>query len=255
MRLAEIKLDILRVVAIVGQNSRSGGKQISIFFVQADLNGELVIGRKYAHLHRSTVIFKKRCNEIIGNVLHGSVQQINIAEDTSHTELVLIFQIASVTPLQDKHCQLIGAFLQFFRHIKFTGGVTNVTTIEPDIEAGINTLKVQVNHRSRFIKVELKLADISATRILMRNIRRIKRERVLNIGVLVVIVSVHLPYAGNGHGIKIAGIIFSSVKAVLEIVDAFIVTELPLAVEKLHTIGLSAGFQGMNHHLRCRDVV
>ena len=97
---------------------------------------------------------------------------------------------------------MVGAVLQKLRYIELTCGMGDLTvpdklTVEPDVEAGGNTLKIQKCARGSGILLVGEVVEVSAAGVLFGNIRRISGERIADVGVLVVVVAVVLPYAGH----------------------------------------------------------
>ena len=89
------------------------------------------------------------CGKIIIHNVFRAVQKIYVPENPAHTEFILIFQIGSVAPLQNQNCQSIFSIYQNPCHVKFTGGMRNLTVacilpIYPHIKTGIHTLKIQI---------------------------------------------------------------------------------------------------------------
>ena len=70
--------------------------------------------------------------------------------------------------------------------------VADKLLIEVHIQTGIHAFKVQ-QVTFAVVLFQLKNATINAARIVNRHIRRIKRERVVDIGVMMVIKAVVLP--------------------------------------------------------------
>ena len=93
--------------------------------------------------------------------------------------------------------------------------VPDKLTVEPDIEAGGNTLKIQKCARGSGIFLVGEVVEVSAAGVLFGNIRRISGERIADVGVLVVVVAVVLPYAGHRDGIESGSIIAYRVESIL----------------------------------------
>ena len=164
-----------------------------------------------AHRHRPAAVFKadlqfrrtqvlrKRCRDhIIFNVVLRAVQEIHVADDAGHPEFVLVLQITAVTPFQDQDCQKVLSLPEQAGDVKLRGmmrdlAVADVSTVQPHIEAGIHTLKIQIAAGRIRIPVPFELMQISAAGILPRHKGRIKRKRIADVRVLVLIVSPQLP--------------------------------------------------------------
>ena len=57
-------------------------------------------------------------DDIVLDPVRRPVQEINVPENTGETELILIFQITSVAPLEDQNCQQVVSLLNKLCHIK-----------------------------------------------------------------------------------------------------------------------------------------
>lgn len=136
---------------------------------------------------------------------------------------------------------MVGAVLQKLRYIKLACGMGDLTvpdklTVEPDIEAGGNTLKIQKCARGSGIFLVGKVIEVSAAGVFFRNIRWISGERIADVGVLVVVVAVVLPYAGHRDAVKSGGIIAYRVESILQAINAGVVPKLPTAIQKLEAV-------------------
>ena len=114
--------------------------------------------------------------------------------------------------------------------------VPDKLTVEPDIEAGGNTLKIQKCARGSGILLVGEVVEVSAAGVLFGNIRRISGERIADVGVLVVVVAVVLPYAGHRDGIESGSIIAYRVESILQVINTGVVPKFPAAVQKLEAI-------------------
>ena len=153
-------------------------------------------------------------------MLLRAAQQVNITENTVHAEHVLVFHVTAVAPFQHQYGQVVAAVLQQCGHVKFTGGVCNLAithklAVQPDIKTGSNTLKVQVGARGNFVLLVVKIIKISTAGVFFGHIRRVRGEGIADVGVLVVVVSVVLPYAGHRNGIIIRQVTAGGIKWVL----------------------------------------
>ena len=147
-------------------------------------------------------------HEIIVDALLRAAQQIHVTEDAAHAELVLILHVAAVAPFQHQHRQQVLPLFQKSRHIELRCGmghlaVAHVLAVDPHIEAGIHALEIQECLRRRLILMPCKSMAVGAAGILMGHIRGIQREGIPDIGVLMSVVSVHLPHGGHGNGLPV----------------------------------------------------
>jgi hypothetical protein len=93
------------------------------------------------------VFFRPGSDKVIKNHGFWSSQNIDVPENSAGTKLILILQIAAVTPFQDQNSKMIRALLQVIGDIKFAGRVGDLTvayigSVEPQIKAGIYPLKI-----------------------------------------------------------------------------------------------------------------
>ena len=75
-----------------------------------------------------------------------------------------------------------------------------------------------------------KTIHIGATGIVLRYIGRIKRKRIADIRVLMVIISLHLPCARNVDQTVTRTVIFWRIKRLLERIDTAVIMKLPSAI-------------------------
>ena len=102
------------------------------------------------------IIRHRGAHGLVKNVVLRSVQQVHIAENTAHAQLVLIFQIATIAPLHHQYGQPVASGMDKGTDIKRAGRVRNLTVshqiaIDPDVKTRIHTLKVQLGHVVRGI--------------------------------------------------------------------------------------------------------
>lgn len=133
---------------------------------------------------------------------------------------------------------MVGAVLQKLRYIELACGMGDLTvpdklTVKPDIEAGGNALEVQKCTRGGGIFL---VVEVSAAGVLFGNIRRISGERIADVGVLVVVVAVVLPHAGDRDAVKSGGIIADLIESILQVINTGVVPKFPASVQKLEAI-------------------
>lgn len=136
---------------------------------------------------------------------------------------------------------MVGAVLQKLRYIELTGGMGHLTvpdklTVEPDVEAGSNALKIQKCARGSGILLVGEVVEVSAAGILFGNIRRISGKWITDVGVLVVVVTVVLPHAWDRDAVKSGGIIADLIESILQVINTGVVPKFPAAVQKLEAI-------------------
>ena len=169
------------------------------------------------------------------------MQQVDITENAVHAEHILIFHVTAIAPFQHEDRQMVGAVLQKLRYIELACGMGHLTvpdklTVEPDIEAGGNTLKIQKCARGGGIFLVGEVVEVSAAGVLFGNIRRISGERIADVGVLVVVVAVVLPHAGDRDAVKSGGIIADLIESILQVINTGVVPKFPASVQKLEAI-------------------
>ena len=200
--------------------SLSGSNQVAARIVQAYPH-KCIFGKCLgSNGYCSTSLPQFAGNKVIPKHIGRTVQKIHIPENTAPAELVLALQVTAIAPLQNQYSQGIFTIAQMICDIKLTGGmcnlaVTNVLTVQPNVEAGIYTFKIQESQRRAQVFLILELGYISTARIVVGYVRRIRRKRIARINVMMQIVTMHLPVAGNRDGIKVTDIIVSSEERIL----------------------------------------
>ncbi len=210
--------------------------------------------------YRRLLPLDRRFHKIIPYDFIRTNQQINITEDTTHTEFILVFQIASVAPFQNEDRQFIFPLPNRLAHIKFAGGmgylaITDIIPIQPYIKAGIHTFKIQICFRRILFLPVIKFIDISTTRIIPGNIRRIKRKRIADVGILVGVVSGHLPDPGNIYPFISRIIITIFIKFLFQVIYAVIIAEFPFPAQNLYAVRVLPFFHKRVHLPGCRDII
>jgi hypothetical protein len=221
-------------------------RSFSLPVLQIHLHGNLPVQAGEGDFHPGlSFLGPQMClHKVIIDTLLRTAQQIHIPENAAHAELVLILQIASVAPLQHQHRQKVLPFSEIFRHIELRGGVghlavPHILSVEPHIEAGVHTLKVQVSPGSRLILFPLEYMAVRAAGILLGHIGGIQGKRIVHIGVLVTVISMHLPHGGHRDSAPLLSrrhVLL--VELLLQVIDAVIVAEIPLSVQKHETGGI-----------------
>ena len=100
-----------------------------------------------------------------------------------------------------------------------------------------------------------KVSHICSARVVLWHIRRIKCKWIPDIGVLMIVVSVHLPYRWNRDIIKARHIIALTVEFVLKLINAVIVAELPGSIQKLYSVRVIPCIEGCAVCLLGRNIV
>ena len=237
-----MNLHRLGVNMIPGGSRRAGPNGRVLSIVEGDSHRQTSQSGLHLDLHIRAAILQGGGDGVVGYMLHRALEEVHITEDTAHAELVLILQVAAVAPLEHQHRQLVGAVLEVLGDVELAGAVghltvTHVPAVQPDVEAGVNTFEVQEGFGSAGVNPVIEFPDVGAAGILLRNVGRIERKRVLDVGVLVLIVAVHLPDAGNRDLVVVVYARVGLVEAVLQVIDAVVVAEVPHPAQQLEAIG------------------
>ena len=239
---------------------RTGTYGLFCCIQQLDLGGNklTVIGKPDAD--SGSLFIQQCCGKVIPNAAFGALQDVYIPEDTRGTELILILQVAAVAPFQDHHCQRVLAFPNRLGNIEFGSGVGDFVvaqkgTVEPEIEAGVNTLEVQISLGSIRVAFIHKVVQICTTGILIRDKGRICGEGITDVGVLVPIIAVVLPDAGNRDGIPVGSVVSGCVELVGQFVNARKILEFPVAIQELKAVRMFPVLYQIIHSVGCGDEV
>ena len=234
--LGNVQDSLMGIVADMLLRGHFGGVDQTILSVQQpNDSGNTLTGEGEANADSSFILFLLGGHEVVPHMVLRTLDDVYIPEDAAGAELVLILQVAAIAPLQHQNGQSIFALTDLISHIKLAGGVgdlvvTHILAVEPDIQAGIHTLKVQVSLGCLFVLSIGKGSQVSAAGIILGNEGRICREGVMNIGVLVLIAAMILPDAGNGDGVVGGGIETFLIEQLSQVMDTGVVAELPVAV-------------------------
>lgn len=202
-------------------------------------------------------VFDVRVHKIVADHPLGTREQIDIAEDAAHAQFVLVFEIAAVTPFEHEHHERVFAGRDVLGHVEFARGMRDLRiadelAVEPHIETAVHALEVEVGARGGFARCVVECAAVDGAGVVRGHVRRVERERVARVRVLVVVVAVHLPHARHGQcGVVGAGVEVHVEEARgvggvrggdlrVQIVDAAVVAELPVAAEQLQAVGVEA---------------
>ena len=133
--------------------------------------------------------------------------------------------------------------------------VAQVLTVEPCVQAGVHTLKVQICSGGVLVCGVLELGYIAAAGIFIGYIGRVSGERIADVCVVVLVITVVLPDTGNRNSIIVSGVKTQFIEQVGQIVDIGIILEFPISVEKLEAVGVFPVFYQIIPALRSRNVV
>ncbi len=144
--------------------------------------------------------------------------------------------------------------MKFARRVRYLA-VPDIDSVEPHIKAGIHPLEVQPHFRRFLIGGIVKFIHIRAARIVLRDIRRIKRKRIADIRILMSVISGHLPDPRNIHLRVRRDIISGLIERVLPRVNAAAVAEAPFPAQHLHTVRFLSAHNRILHAPGRRNVV
>ena len=96
-------------------------------------------------------------------MLLGSLKEIDLAEDSRESVLVLILHIRAVAPLENQHLEIVVSCLEEFRYVYLARAVADLTVsckfvVHEKIEAGIHALEVYVYFLFQKILSDIKLS-------------------------------------------------------------------------------------------------
>ena len=184
-------------------------------------------------------IVRHRCaHGVVKNMVLRTVQQVHISENTAHAQLVLIFQIAAVAPLHHQYRQPVASSMDKGTDIKRAGRVRNLTVshqiaIDPDVKTRIHALKVQFSHVVRGI--QCKIGHIRTAGVVFGDVRRVERERIADVGILMPVISEHLPAARHRDSIPAVGVKVGFFECIGHVPLVRIVGKAPSTAEQGHT--------------------
>ena len=269
-RIRRLGLDLgQRLVVLVEQRHRHRRGR-AVQEVERDAHRRMA-GLRHPGILRRLAPIDLGAYRIVADRGGGAVQQVDIAEDAAHTELVLILQIASVAPFEHQHGQGIRTVGQNAGHIEFAGRMRNLRiaderAVQPHVETGIHTLECQERVRRRVVDAMFERIQIHAARVVLWHVRRVKGERIIDIRVLVAVDAVVLPDGRHRNRRITGGAQFVGTRLVgdaeridestvverrqaglmptrdlrVQIVDAGIIAEHPIPVQQREPVGIRA---------------
>ena len=107
---------------------------------EADRDGRSAEFKAEPQFSIREVLRKVRFDNIVDDALLGTGQNIHVPEDPREAELVLVLQITSVAPFENKHSQKVFALFQEICDVELSGVVGDLAvadegTVEPHVEA------------------------------------------------------------------------------------------------------------------------
>ena len=114
-------------------------------------------------------------------------KEIDVAEDTAHSPHILILKIGADAPLVNENLQGVLALDEIGGEVKLARRMADLAVadegvVTKDVEGGGNALKDE--DRPILARGIVKVADIKPRGVLARQIRRIYREGVVDIGIV-----------------------------------------------------------------------
>jgi hypothetical protein len=168
--------------------------------------------------------------------LWGS-EEVDVSIDTAEPPHVLVFEITAVGPAVYFDGECIFACLEILGDIEFGWchavlAIANPSAVDPDVEGAFNTVEVKKNLVVFPLVADSELSSVGADRIVvMRYMRRIRREGIRDIEVNGDPIAVHLPVGGDGYFLPVANIVFALVKIDGPVSGLTDPVELPVTIE------------------------
>ena len=203
--------------------------------------------RLHADRRAREVLVQRRLHEEIADVVFRAADEVHVAENAAHAQLVLVLEVGAVAPLEHEHRHGVLALDQKVRNVEFARRVRNLAVarellVDPEVEAGIDALEVQVRAARSVLRADLKAAQIQPAGVLIRHEGRVKRDRVADVRVHVAVVAGVLP-AGRHLDLVHVVLVKADVRrrAVGEHVEERVeIAERPRAVQRADARGFAA---------------
>ena len=249
--------------------------------VQGDFPGlgiSCVIFNRRFHLegavHKSAVEIGD--NGIVPHPGLRSCVAVHIPENAGQVKEVLVFQPGAITPAV--HLDSNGVFFphaDVIRDVKFIGGegilpIPNLNAVDPEIEGGVNPLKVQINPPSCPVRRNLEAMAIQTDGVIHRwcfgqvtgianvLVSEIAGEFLSGIGIDGVVIALGLPDRGDENFIPVGIIkilpIKFHIRSCVKVGRAVIVGKLPLGLAQKQIIG-GQGFVIVLRRPHCRPKI
>ena len=182
--------------------------------------------------------------------MHGiAEEEEDLAEDAGHAPHILVLEVGAVGPFEDEDLEGVLPLVDQPGDVDLGGEVGDLRiggegVVDPDVERGVDALEVQIGllrlHRGR----DREVADIERAGVLVRDERRIDRDRVVHVRVVRDVIPAaegHLPAHGDGHAFEAFGReVRARHIAAADVLDGLEEAERPLAVEGLEEGGFPA---------------
>ena len=132
------------------------------------------------------------------------LQDVHIPENAVHPEKVLVLQIAAAAPFQHLDPDGVGAGMDVGGDVEFSrqmAALGEAYLLSVDIQEGTggHTFKDEVDLAPDFF--QLKLALVNTAGVVIGHIGDVHGIRVIDIGIVGILIAVELPAGGHGNGI------------------------------------------------------
>ena len=176
----------------------------------------------------------------VAHVVFGALEQVDVAEDAAHAQLVLILGIGAAGPLEHQHVDAVVAVEEVLCDVELAGGVrhagkAHVGAVDPDEVGGVHALKVQVIGAALAL-AQREVALVHGAGVVVGHKGRVVGDGVAHVGVLVGVVPIGLPDGGHRHALHL----HLALPARLERRRVFKPAEVPFAREHCDAVGIQA---------------
>ena len=182
--------------------------------------------------------------------------QINIAENSSKSDVVLVFHPAAVTPAEHLHRYVVLTLAKNISNVEFVTvegifAIAHVIAVHPDVISGFHAFEMQTNALTIPLFGDCKCTAIMPDRVKVgRHIRRVHpistSPRVSYIRINGMIITMHLPRARNRNFFPTANVIVIAEKFVVALARLVDMEKFPFARKCLIPLRTTAvAFHGL----------
>ena len=133
--------------------------------------------------------------------------------------------------------------------------VADEAAVHPHVETGIHALKIQECPRCFLLFFPLERSHVRTARVLIRHIRRIHRERVADIRILMVVMAIILPDGRHRNRLECRSVVSFCEKLLFYIVNTGKIAEFPVAGKQEKAVRRLPVLHQILHAAGCRNVV
>ena len=167
----------------------------------------------------------------IPDVLLRPVHEMDIAEDARPSELVLVLEIRAIGVFEHDDSEPILPVLELVGDIELGGAVRDLAiadegAVEIDEECRIHAFEVEIAAPAAPLLL-LEVEDVGSRRVVRRNIRRIVRNRIVDVRVLLLHIPERLEGGRHMDGIERRGIIVLADEVPIDILRRWIDLQAP----------------------------